>query len=107
MSGFVVTGKSKAICAHSGEVQATKVEPRILINKEPIVTQAGSFVISGCKNPPPPANVGPCAAAAWVKGATKVLFFNQPALLMDSQAVCAPTGGSVTEVSVQNKVMGT
>lgn len=106
MSGFIVAMDSKGICAHGGQVQATTPEAKVLLSGQPAVTQGGAFVISGCPNPPPPSNVGPCASATWVKAATKVTIGGRPALLMDSSAVCAPTGASVTEISVQAKVSG-
>jgi hypothetical protein len=63
-------------------------------------------VVAGCTLPPPPAANGPCVTAQFVSSATRVLAGGQPVLLMDSQAICAPTGTPVLVVVTQTRVMG-
>ena len=49
---------------------------------------------------------GPCVTAQYVMGATRVLVAGQPVLLIDSQAVCAPTGTPLVPVATQPRVIG-
>jgi hypothetical protein len=63
-------------------------------------------VIAGCPLPPPPAANGPCVTAQFVTSATRVLATGQPVLLLDSQAVCVPTGTPLMPVVTQVRVSG-
>jgi len=49
---------------------------------------------------------GPCVAAQFVTSATRVLSNGVPLLLMDSQAICAPTGTPLIPAIVQTRVIG-
>jgi hypothetical protein len=44
--------------------------------------------------------------AMWVTAATRVTSNGQPVLLMDSQAVCAPSGTPLLTVFTQTRVTG-
>jgi hypothetical protein len=44
--------------------------------------------------------------AQWVTSATRVLVGGVPALLMDSQAICTPTGTPLLAVAAQTRVIG-
>jgi hypothetical protein len=56
--------------------------------------------------PPPTAGNGPCVTAQWVTGATRVTSNGQTLLLLDSQAICAPTGTPLMIVMTQTRVTG-
>jgi hypothetical protein len=62
------------------------------------------YVIAGCTLPPPPGANGPCVTAQWVTGATRVTSNGVPLLLLDSQAVCAPTATPLSVVQTQARV---
>ncbi len=93
-------------CVHAGQATPTSSNPRVLVSGQPIVMQPIPYVVAGCTLPPPPAANGPCVTAQWVTGATRVLSNGMPVLLMDSQAVCAPTGTPLLPVAVQPRVVG-
>jgi hypothetical protein len=105
MPGFLLHVGAVVQCAHGGQAQPTVPNPRVKVSGQPIVTQAGPYVVAGCALPPPPAANGPCLTAQWVMGATRVKANGMPVLLQDSQAICTPTGTplliSVTQVRVK------
>lgn len=72
----------------------------------PITVQPFPYVIAGCANPPPPANVGPCITGAWIVASVRVKAMGMPVLLQDSQAICVPTGTPLTTVLAQMRVRG-
>ncbi|HEX6649347.1 MAG TPA: hypothetical protein VF075_07400 [Pyrinomonadaceae bacterium] len=104
MPGFLLHLGATVLCSHAGQAQPTVVNPRVLVSGQPTVTIAAPYVVAGCALPPPPAANGPCVTAQFVTAATRVLSNGQPLLLLDSQAICAPTGTpliiAVTQVRV-------
>jgi hypothetical protein len=78
---------------------------RVLVSGQPVATMAAPYVIAGCPFVPPAGN-GPCVTAQWVVAATRVLVAGQPAVLLDSQALCTPTGTPLVPVASQARVMG-
>lgn len=107
MPGFLLHLGATMLCSHAGQAQPTMPQPRVLVSGQPVVTIAGPWVIAGCTMPPPGAGTGPCVTAQFVTSATRVLAAGQPVLLMDSQAVCAPTGTPLVAVAAQMRVSGT
>jgi hypothetical protein len=106
MPGFVLHMGATVLCAHGGQAQPTAVEPRVLVSGQPVVTLAAPYVIAGCALPPPPAANGPCVTAQFLTGATRVFADGVPVLLMDSQALCAPTATPLLAVQAQVRVTG-
>lgn len=104
MPGFLLHVGAQVLCAHGGQAQATVPNPRVLVGGQPTVAITGPYVVAGCAFPPPPAGNGPCVTAQFVTAATRVTSNGQPLLLLDSQAVCVPTGTplivAVTQVRV-------
>jgi len=104
MPGFLLHLGATVLCSHAGQAQPTVVNPRVLVSGQPTVTIASPYVVAGCALPPPPAANGPCVTAQFVTAATRVLSNGQPLLLLDSQAICVPTGTpliiAVTQVRV-------
>jgi len=106
MPGFLLHVGATVQCAHGGQAQPTAPDPRVLAGGQPIVTLAAPYVVAGCTFPPPPSGNGPCVTAQWVSGATRVFANVQPVLLLDSQAICAPTGTPLMIVQTQSRVTG-
>ena len=91
-------------CAHAGIATPTVPNPRVTVSGQPTVTIAGPYAIAGCTFVPPAP--GPCVTAQFVTSATRVTSNGQPLLLMDSQAICAPTGTPLLILSAQVRVTG-
>lgn len=104
MPGFLLHVGATVMCAHGGQAQPAVPNPRVLVSGQPTVTIASPYLVAGCAMPPPTAGNGPCVTAQFVTAATRVLSNGQPLLLIDSQAICVPTGTplipSVTQVRV-------
>jgi hypothetical protein len=104
MPGFVVHMGATVMCMHAGTAQPLAPFPRVLVSGQPVVTQAGPYAVAGCAltgTPNPP-----CVTAQWVSAATRVLAGGAPVVLLDSQAVCVPTGTGLTIVVTQTRVQG-
>ena len=104
MPGFLLHLGATVLCSHAGQAQPTVVNPRVLVSGQPTVTIAAPYVVAGCALPPPPAANGPCVTAQFVTAATRVLSNGQPLLLLDSQAICAPTGTPLIIAVTQTRV---
>jgi hypothetical protein len=106
MPGFLLHLGATVLCSHGGQAQPTVVNPRVLVNGQPTVTLPTPYVVAGCALPPPPAANGPCVTGQFVTASTRVLSNGQPLLLLDSQAICAPTGTPLLIVMTQTRVTG-
>ena len=106
MPGTLLHVGATVLCAHAGQAQPTVPNPRVTVNGMPTVTLASPYVIAGCTLPPPTAGNGPCVTAQFVSAATRVTSNGQPLLLLDSQAICAPTGTPLIVVATQTRVTG-
>lgn len=106
MPGFLLHVGATVLCAHGGQAQATVPNPRVTVSGMPTVSISGPWVIAGCAMPPPPSGNGPCITAQFVSSALRVTSNGQPLLLLDSQAICAPTGTPVIIASTQTRVTG-
>jgi hypothetical protein len=95
------------LCAHGGQAQPTAPNPRVLVGGQPTVAFAQPWVVAGCALPPPTAGNGPCVSAQFVTCSTRVLSNGQPLLLMDSQAMCAPTGTPLMPTACQTRAIAT
>ena len=92
MPGFLLHVGATVQCSHAGQAQPTAPNPRVIVSGQPTVLMTMPYVVAGCTLPPPIAANGPCVTAQWITGTTRVLSNGQPLLLLDSQAICAPTG---------------
>ena len=106
MPGFLLHVGATVLCSHAGQAQPTVPNPRVLVSGQPTVTLPGPWVVAGCAMPPPPGGNGPCVTAQFVTSATRVLSNGQPLLLLDSQAICVPTGTPLLIVLTQARVTG-
>jgi hypothetical protein len=105
MPGPVLHQGATVLCMHAGQVTPTAVVARVTVGGLPVVGLPAPWSVAGCTLPPPTAANGPCVTASWVSAATRVTALGQPLLLMDSQAICAPTGTPVQPVSAQTRVV--
>jgi hypothetical protein len=106
MPGFLLHVGATVLCAHGGQAQPTAPNPRVTVSGQPIVILTTPYVVAGCALPPPPAANGPCLTAQWVSAATRVTSNGLPVLLLDSQAMCAPTGTPLVVTVTQIRVSG-
>ena len=107
MPGPLLHLNATVLCAHAGQATPAAPKPRVFVSGQPVVTIASPHLIVGCALPPPPAGNGPCIMATWVTSALRVLAGGQPVLLMDSQALCAPTATPLVIAVTQTRVIGT
>jgi hypothetical protein len=106
MPGFLLHVGATVLCAHGGQAQPTVPNPRVTVSGLPIVQLTTPYIVAGCALPPPPAANGPCITAQWVSAATRVTSNGQLVLLLDSQAICAPTGTPLVVSVTQTRVSG-
>ena len=102
MPGLMVHVGATVLCAHAGQAQPTAPNPRVTVSGQPTVTMSAPWVVAGCTLPPQAG--GPCVSAQWTTAATRVTANGVPLLLLDSQAVCAPTGTPLTVLQTQTRV---
>lgn len=102
MPGFLLHVGATVLCSHSGQAQPTVPNPRVTVGGMPTVTMTTPYVIAGCILPP--ASNGPCVTAQFVSAATRVTSNGVPLLLMDSQAICAPSGFPLLPPVTQTRV---
>jgi uncharacterized Zn-binding protein involved in type VI secretion len=107
MPGFLLHVGATVLCTHAGQAQPTLPNPRVTVSGQPIVTQAGPYAVAGCTFPAMSSGAPPCVTAQWVTGATRVFSDGQPVLLLDSQAICTPTGTPLLITVTQVRVTGT
>jgi hypothetical protein len=105
MPGFLLHVGATVLCSHGGQAQPTAPNPRVTVSGMPTVTLTAPYVIAGCGFPP--ASGGPCVTAQWITAATRLTSNGQPLLLLDSQAICAPTGTPLLIVATQTRTTGT
>ena len=106
MPGFLLHLGATVRCSHAGQAQPTAVNPRVLVSGQPTVTIASPYVVAGCAMPSPSAGNGPCVTAQFVSAATRLTSNGQPLLLLDSEAICAPTGTPLLILSTQTRASG-
>src|ERR1700704_4662702 len=106
MPGTLLHVGATVLCAHAGQATPTTPNPRVLVSGQPTVTLATPYVVAGCALPPPPAANGPCVSAQFVSSATKLLSNGVPLLLLDSQAICAPSGTPLVITTTQTRALG-
>jgi hypothetical protein len=106
MPGTLLHVGATVMCMHAGQAQPTTPNPRVLVSEQPTVTLLSPYVIAGCVFPPPAAGGnGPCVTAKFVSSSTKVFSNGAPLLLLDSQAVCVPTGTPLLITATQTRVI--
>jgi hypothetical protein len=107
MPGFLLHIGAMVTCAHGGQATPSSPNPRVLVLGQPVVPVTSPYLITGCLLPPPPGANGPCVTAQFVTSSVRVTSMGQPLLLLDSQAVCAPTGTPTLILVTQTRVIAT
>ncbi len=105
MPGPLLHLGATVLCSHGGQAVPSAPNPRVLVSGQPVATMAAPYLVAGCAFVPPGGN-GPCVTAQWVVAATRVFVTGQPAVLLDSQAICTPTGTPLLPVVAQMRVIG-
>ncbi|MDX2506080.1 MAG: hypothetical protein QNL62_16605 [Gammaproteobacteria bacterium] len=106
MPGTLLHLGATITCAHAGQATPVAPNPRVLVSGQPVVPLSSTYVIAGCTLPPPPAANGPCVTAQFITSASRVFANGVPLLLLDSQALCAPTGTPVIPLVIQTRAIG-
>lgn len=106
MPGFLLHLGATVTCSHMGQALPMVPNPRVTVSAQPTVTIASPYAVAGCAFPPPPAANGPCITAQFVTAALRLTSNGQPLLLLDSQAICAPTGTPLVIMVTQTRVTG-
>jgi hypothetical protein len=104
MPGFLLHVGATVMCAHGGQAQPTVPNPRVTVMGQPTLAMTSPYVVAGCAFPPPAVGNGPCVTATWITGSVRVTSNGQPLLLLDSQAICAPTGTPLIIAVTQTRV---
>lgn len=107
MPGFLLHLGATVTCLHAGQAEPVMTNPRVTVSGQPTVQQSAQYTIAGCTLPPPIAANGPCVTASWVTAATRVTSGGMPLLLMDSQAICVPTGTGLLVIDTQLRARAT
>jgi hypothetical protein len=94
------------MCSHGGQAQPTVPNPRVTVMGQPTVAVTAPYMVAGCAFPPPPNGNGPCVSAQFVTSALRITSNGQPLLLLDSQAICVPTGMPLVIAVTQVRVTG-
>jgi hypothetical protein len=106
MPGFLLHLGATVLCSHTGQATPTSPSPRVSVLGQPVVPLTSMYAVAGCTMPPPPTGTGPCVTAQYVTSATRVYSSGVPLLLIDSQAICAPTGTPLVASVTQTRVSG-
>ncbi|MBL0220285.1 MAG: hypothetical protein IPQ07_41250 [Myxococcales bacterium] len=106
MPGPLLHLGATVLCSHGGQAMPSAPNPRVLVSGQPVATMAAPYLVAGCAFVPPGGN-GPCVTAQWMVAATRVFVGGVPAVLLDSQAICTPTGTPLLPVVAQTRVIGT
>ena len=106
MPGFLLHLGATVMCSHAGQATPTGAESSCA-RQRPADCGADQHVrVAGCTLPPPTAGNGPCVTAQYTTSATRVSSNGVPLLLIDSQAICAPTGTPLIASVTQTRVSG-
>jgi hypothetical protein len=106
MPGFLVNSLTQVKCAHGGMATPTATFPKVLVMGQPVVLITAPYQVAGCAMPPPPGGNGPCVTGLFSVASTKVLANGLPVLLLDSKALCVPTGTPLMILPSQTRVSG-
>ena len=106
MPGFLLHLGATVLCSHAGQATPVAPNPRVLVSGQPTVSMTSLYAVAGCTLPPPPSGNGPCVTAQYVTAATRVTSNGLPLLLIDSQAICTPSGTPLLATVTQTRVTG-
>lgn len=105
MPGPILHLGATVLCSHGGQATPVVPNPRVTVSGQSVVTLTSPYLVAGCPLPPPTVANGPCVTAQFVTSATRVTSLGTPLLLMDSQAICTPTGTPLIPSVVQPRAV--
>ena len=88
MPGFLLHLGATVMCAHAGQATLVTPDPRVLVSGQPAAAN------------------GPCVTAQYITAAARITSNGVPLLLMDSQAICTPSGTPLLATVTQTRVTG-
>lgn len=103
--GNLVDQSSTVICAHGARAMATAPNPRVKVGGQPTVLLSTPWTVAGCPMQLPTGP--PCLTGQWLVGTVRVTSGGQPLVIQGGSAVCAPSGGPLTVVVAQPRVVAT
>jgi hypothetical protein len=103
--GYLVHNGAVVICGHGAPAQPMITSPRVKVSGQPIVTQSGTYSVSGCTFDA--AHSMMCVSGQWIMGAARVTSLGEPVILQNSVSMCAPNGTPMNVISTQIRVRGT
>ena len=106
MPGFLLHLGATVMCSHAGQATPVAPNPRVLVSGQPTVPLTSMHAVVGCTLPPPIAANGPCITAQYTTSATRVFSNGVPLLVIDSMAICVPTGTPLIAAVTQTRVTG-
>ena len=100
MPGFLLHLGATVMCAHAGQATPVTPNPRVLVSGQPTVPMTSLYAVAGCTVPPriKRSDASPEAARITSNGL--------PLLLIDSQAICVPSGTPLLATVTQTRVTG-
>jgi hypothetical protein len=107
LAGFLLHQGATVLCMHAGQAQPVMPDPRVKVSGRMVVQQTCQYTVAGCTFPAISTGAPPCATAQWITSATRVRAGGIPVLLLDSQAICTPTGTPLNIIVTQMRVKGT
>jgi hypothetical protein len=105
VAGLLTLG-ALILCDHGGAAEPLVSDSRVSVNGQPVIALASPFLVSGCPNPPPPVNTGPCVSGQYITSAERVTVSGLPVLLGTGVAFCVPTGTGLIVTVNQLRVTG-
>ena len=106
MPGFLLHLGATVMCAHAGQATPVTPNPRVLVSGQPTVPMTSLYAVAGCTLPPPAAANGPCVTAQYITAAARITSNGVPLLLIDSQAICTPSGTPLLAPVTQTRGTG-
>ena len=106
MPGFLLHLGATVMCAHAGQATPVTPNPRVLASGQPTVAMTSLYSVAGCTLPPPAVANGPCVTAQYITAAARITSNGVPLLLIDSQAICTPSGTPLLATVTQTRVTG-
>lgn len=106
MPGYLLTDGATVICNHGGTAGPAMASLRVTIDGQPAAMALPPWDVTGCANPSPPTQLGPCTTAMFTPVPTRVKVEGQYVLYPDSSSQCVPTGTPLVATKTQMRVKG-
>ena len=106
MPGNLLTISSTVVCPHGGVATAVPGQSRVLVQQQPVLTEADTHIVAGC-----PFNIAsapnPCVTIRWSAGSARAQASGVNQLTQSSVGICysaanAPQGLAVVAQTQPN-----